>query len=700
LKITKREISENWLGQEYKLLEELGSGANGTVWSAVDRAGTKQAIKILHRVDESDREQISREILIAAKIEHSGLVRYLSQELEQADDRFFIRMELAEGSSLKELISWDGKNSCTPQPLPKILDFLENAIPPLEFLHQKNIIHRDLHAGNVIVTPDNALRLVDYGSARLRKESEGNTSFSVPGTLNHAAPEKWDDPSQVGPPSDYFSLGVMAYLMSTGVLPFWESSLGRLHTKILRGEYPHPKTFRTDLPDSIANMIMALLHKDVAERMQNPELILTIIQLLRQGPGFQKAVAQIVGGSSSNEAKKEKAVASAQDVLNTNLASDAIRQPPLPSPVGRLKSALGSRPYIRLVKLVQELRHTINNYPPGEVSKYCEAAVRLIKKPDTEDRVVGPIVEALTKAQYYDSAAQVADAWIMRAKSDQAPHEEMMRAFQSYFHSDSQLMPHVVGVFENTVDLTSKIGKKTAIDALATIGALVHNSQDPLEPETEEQLVRIVALGAKHEHLHGPARNLLYNVTGSNELPILPKEIKPFRIEVKEGNDFDRLLTGNAGHFLHKTGKGGTSYLTPRQPTFSANLDINFLAPQSVSDYRVLVASLEIPEAAADPENERERFGLYIQFRRKGKQLWLLFDPSAKTLKSNEDRSDLEEWIYPLPKKYADGNWREVSFDFRKALDNIYGHQSEWPDKIRGIRLRGNYSFHWLELRP
>jgi len=268
----------------YLLTERLGEGANGTVWRASDAYGREQAIKIFKStLSGADKRTLSRELSIAASLDHPSLVRYLSGALEEVEGKQFIRMELIRGTSLRDRCNWQ-LSRCKPQPIAEVIAFLRSVMEPLQALHAKRVVHRDLHAGNVLLTSAGKVMLVDYGSARRVTTNEGNSTFKVPGSLSHAAPEKWDGPSQVGPSSDYFSLGVVLYLIATGRLPFWAQSLGRLHVQIAEEDPVDPRRVRKDLPKWLGKLILRLLDRSPKSRLQSPNVISKVIKLADRDP--------------------------------------------------------------------------------------------------------------------------------------------------------------------------------------------------------------------------------------------------------------------------------------------------------------------------------------------------------------------------------------------------------------------------------
>src|SRR6185295_19670818 len=286
----------------FRLLKKLGQGANGTVYKAEDLSGTPQAIKIYHKpLDGEEEKNLARELTIASTLNDPGLVKYISTKVEQANGRQFIRMELVDGTSLKDKAKWD-KNKCHPQAIPDIHQWLKAIVPALGKLHAAGVVHRDLHAGNLMLCPDGSAKVVDFGSARTQEATEGDQTFRAPGSLTHSAPETWDAPSRATPSSDYFSLGVVLYLVTTGQLPFWEGSLLRLGKRIESGVHTPPSDIRPDAPAWLCTAIECLLEPQENARWQEPEKLLKLLKVAGEDPALAAYVAS--GMQAESEAKK------------------------------------------------------------------------------------------------------------------------------------------------------------------------------------------------------------------------------------------------------------------------------------------------------------------------------------------------------------------------------------------------------------
>jgi len=123
------------------------------------------------------------------------------------------------------------------------LRLLRGIAEVLAYVHRSGVIHRDLHAPNILLEKGSldSIKLADFGTARDYSiqdlsESDQYKTFRPIGAMGHCAPEKWVNPHHAGPESDIFSLGVMFFHATTGQYPFWQDSYVSLYESIIRGK--------------------------------------------------------------------------------------------------------------------------------------------------------------------------------------------------------------------------------------------------------------------------------------------------------------------------------------------------------------------------------------------------------------------------------------------------------------------------------
>jgi serine/threonine protein kinase len=244
----------------YEVLSLLGAGGMGEVYRARDpRLGREVAIKVLpaeRMGDENRRRRFVQEARAASALNHPSIVTI--HEIESADGIDFIVMEYVPGKSLDELIPRQGM---------KVGEVLRIAIPIADAVaraHAAGIVHRDLKPANVAVGTDGAVKVLDFGLAKLVAEEEADSaaretktehadggrlsrSGTVAGTAGYMSPEQATG-SKVDARSDVFSFGAMLYEMVTGRQAFGGNSTAERLAAVLREQPKAPSDVVTGLP--------------------------------------------------------------------------------------------------------------------------------------------------------------------------------------------------------------------------------------------------------------------------------------------------------------------------------------------------------------------------------------------------------------------------------------------------------------------
>ena len=174
-----RELASGQTLAQYRVEAKLGEGGMGAVYRAYDTRLRRQvALKVLspeRLADAESRQRLIREARAASALNHPNIVTVheigSGARLRARVD--FIAMELVEGKSLKDAISAKGL------PLRKALDYAAQIAAGLAKAHAAGIVHRDLKPGNVMVTPDGLVKLLDFGLARRQRLGESETTFTA-----------------------------------------------------------------------------------------------------------------------------------------------------------------------------------------------------------------------------------------------------------------------------------------------------------------------------------------------------------------------------------------------------------------------------------------------------------------------------------------------------------------------------------------
>ncbi len=259
----------------------------GEVYRARDsRLGRDVALKVLppEVTNEPGRlERFDREARAIAALNHPHIVTIYSTE--EAGGIRFLTMELVDGCTLGDLIVSSG------MAIPK---FLEIALPLADALaaaHQKQITHRDLKPGNVMVSNDGRVKVLDFGLARVGGADAGEQTLiatqapithqgMIVGTMPYMSPEQVEG-RPLDPRSDLFSLGVIFYELLSGSRPFAGSSSPALMSAILRDTPSSVCDKRPEVPEALDRLISRLLEKRPEDRVQTARDVFNELRLIK-----------------------------------------------------------------------------------------------------------------------------------------------------------------------------------------------------------------------------------------------------------------------------------------------------------------------------------------------------------------------------------------------------------------------------------
>jgi serine/threonine-protein kinase len=225
------------IADRYRLESRLGSGGMSTVHLAFDeRLERLVAVKLLaeHLADDpSFVSRFQREALAAARLIHENIVQVFDSGLDEDTDQHFIVMEYIEGQSGAEILRSRGW-----LPADETVPIIVAACAGLDYAHRKGVVHRDVKPGNILRGNDHRVKLADFGIAKATEQSSITQVGSVLGTAAYLAPEQGRG-EEAGPPADIYALGVVAYQLLSGRLPFEGKSLTELAIK-QQSEQPEP----------------------------------------------------------------------------------------------------------------------------------------------------------------------------------------------------------------------------------------------------------------------------------------------------------------------------------------------------------------------------------------------------------------------------------------------------------------------------
>ena len=243
----------------FTLLGRLGAGAMGTVYRArPDGSEREVALKLLSSDAVSQRRRFKREAEIQRTLDHPNLVRVIDASL---DGQSWIAMELVEGGTLAGVIDRLG-----PLPIGFLAPALLQLASAVAFLHDQQVIHRDLKPGNVMLSDEGVLKITDFGLAYRSGLTALTQRGGMLGTLAYMSPEAVSG-GDVGAPSDMYALGLMAYEMATGKLPYQGDGTAAWVAAIMQAPVSPPSALRSEVPRELDALVLALLAKAPGDRL-------------------------------------------------------------------------------------------------------------------------------------------------------------------------------------------------------------------------------------------------------------------------------------------------------------------------------------------------------------------------------------------------------------------------------------------------
>jgi serine/threonine-protein kinase len=275
-------MSADVIAERYELGERLGFGGMSTVQLAVDRRLERRvAVKLLaeHLADDSQFiSRFRREALAAARLVHPNIVQVFDFGLDEASGRYYIVMEYIHGRSGAEIIREE-----TRLGVGDTLELVDGACRGLAHAHHMGVIHRDVKPGNILRSDDGAVKLADFGIAKaIGQSSQITQAGSVLGTAAYLAPEQASG-AEVGPQADLYGLGVVAYQLLAGRLPYEAGSLTEL-ALLQRREYPmRLDEIAPEVPPALALAVAQALALDPEQRYASAEEMRTALHAGARG---------------------------------------------------------------------------------------------------------------------------------------------------------------------------------------------------------------------------------------------------------------------------------------------------------------------------------------------------------------------------------------------------------------------------------
>jgi serine/threonine-protein kinase len=326
----------------YKVIRELGRGAMGVVYEALDpKIGRKVALKVLHEVPgiseqelEEFKSRFFREARTAGMLSHSNIVVIHDVDSDETLGISFMAMEVLKGQSVYDLLR-SGVRFTTEQ----AVDICVQVAEGLDHAHRQGIVHRDVKPANLMLLEDGTVKITDFGIAKISTSNLTRTGQFL-GTPNYMSPEQVIG-HVIDGRSDLFSLGIILYELLTGEKPFMGSSLTTITYQIVNVDPIEPSKIRVGLPKKYDAIVQKMLRKAPDERFQTGKEVAEALRAARDNqpiPGMPGAGpdpdATHLGGPRTVGTGQQQQVAGADATAVHSL-------PQLPTRTGPSKATIG-----------------------------------------------------------------------------------------------------------------------------------------------------------------------------------------------------------------------------------------------------------------------------------------------------------------------------------------------------------------------
>ncbi len=256
---------------KYEVVEEVGRGSMGTVYSAHDPFSNRLvAIKVAHQhfVDESESGQRFRKLFFneahaAGLLDHPNIMHIFDADME-GETCYLVMDYVEDAKTLQEFTKPDSL-----LPLREVVGIIYKVAKALDYAHRQGVIHRDIKPSNILLSNQRDVLVADFSVAMINRADETRTQVTgLLGSPLYMSPEQINEQPLSGA-SDIFSLGGVTYQLLTGHHPFRADSLAAI-THRITNENPQPlEAHRNDLPDGLSYAIKRMLKKNPTRRYQS-----------------------------------------------------------------------------------------------------------------------------------------------------------------------------------------------------------------------------------------------------------------------------------------------------------------------------------------------------------------------------------------------------------------------------------------------
>ena len=300
----------------YKIVSEIGQGAMGVVYKAVDpiidRTVAIKTINLnLSRQELEEYEaRFQQEIKAAGRLNHPNIVTIY--DVGKTDQVAYMAMEFLEGNELKDIIA--SGNLPTPE---HVVDIIAQVADGLWFAHQQDIVHRDVKPSNIMVLAGGIAKITDFGIARLPNSAVKTMTGLILGSPRYMSPEQVIGKT-IDARSDIFSLGVVLYEALTGVAPFDGDNVNAIMYATVNTSPPPPSQHNRQVPAMLDLIVAKAMAKLLEDRYQTVKELADDLREVRRQTDSVRPAAALKATNAPPMPKKPASILGTQAAVDTS----------------------------------------------------------------------------------------------------------------------------------------------------------------------------------------------------------------------------------------------------------------------------------------------------------------------------------------------------------------------------------------------
>ena len=259
---------------KYKVLGIVAKGGMGVVYKAIHPSLKRYVVikKMTARNKSGNAERFKKEAQILLDLQSPYIV-HLFDYFTEAGFRYMVE-ELVDGAALDKLL-----NKETALPVPLAMLIMQDSAFALKYAHSKDIVHRDIKPGNILISKRGEIKLADFGIASDSAEGDNITKSGVAlGTPAYMPPEQFENSAGVDQRADIYALGIMLYEMVTGSKPYPGTFSIETLNVIKKGKYINPRKLDKKIPVEVCRLIHKMTRPKASKRFQTIDGVIKAVK--------------------------------------------------------------------------------------------------------------------------------------------------------------------------------------------------------------------------------------------------------------------------------------------------------------------------------------------------------------------------------------------------------------------------------------